>query len=74
MTDKKEYVVGWGSDNKSFCYLVEVGTKELGEIRGANSSKFGLWYGTHGEDKEIKYRAFYNYLINNEYIIFLKSN
>jgi 5-methylcytosine-specific restriction endonuclease McrA len=57
MTDKKEYVVGWGSDNKSFCYLVEVGTKELGEIRGANSSKFGLWYGTHGEDKEIKYRA-----------------
>ncbi len=57
MTDKKEYVIGWGSANKSFCYLVEVGTKELGEIRGANSSKFGLWYGTHGADKEIKYRA-----------------
>ena len=57
MTDKKEYVVGYGSGNKSFCYLVEAGTKELGDIRGATSSKFGLWYGTHGEDKTIKYRA-----------------
>jgi len=57
MTDPKEYVVGFGSGNKSFCYLVEAGTKELGDIRGATSSKFGLWYGTHGDDKEVKYRA-----------------
>lgn len=57
MEDPKEYVVGFTSSNKSFCYLVEAGTKELGDIRGATSSKFGLWYGTHGDDKEVKYRA-----------------
>ena len=57
MTDKKEYVVGFGSRNKSFCYLVEAGTKDIGEIRGATSSKFGLWFGTYGDDKEPKYRA-----------------
>lgn len=52
-----QYVVGKGRDNKSFCYLVEAGTKELGEIRGANSSKFGMWYGKFGEDKTKDYRA-----------------
>lgn len=57
MTDFKDYVIGWGNGNKSFCYLIELGTKEYGEIRGANSSKFGLWRGTYGDDKEIKYRA-----------------
>ena len=57
MTDKKEYVLGFGPSNKSFCYLVEAGTKELGEIRGANASKFGLWYGTYGKDETIKFRA-----------------
>jgi len=57
MPDMKEYVIGFGPQNKSFCYLVEVGTKEIGEIRGATSSKFGLWYGTHGKDKTLKYRA-----------------
>ena len=57
MTDPKEYVVGFGSGNKSFCYLVEAGTKELGDIRGATSSKFGLWYGTFGDDKDRKYRT-----------------
>lgn len=57
MSDPKEYVVGFGNNNKSFCYLVEAGTKEIGDIRGATSSKFGLWYGTHGDDKELKYRA-----------------
>lgn len=57
MKDKKEYVVGFGSQNKSFCYLVEFELRELGEIRGSTSAKFGLWYGTHGEDREVRYRA-----------------
>lgn len=55
--EMQEYVVGFGSSNKSFCYLVEVDLKELGDIRGANSSEFGLWYGTHGKDKRKQYRA-----------------
>lgn len=57
MSDMKEYVIGFGQNNRSFCYLVEVELKELGDIRGATSSKFGLWYGTHGKDKSKKYRA-----------------
>ena len=57
MTNKDNYVIGKGPSNLSFCYLVEVGTRELGDVRGANSSKFGLWFGTKGKDKERKYRA-----------------
>jgi len=57
MTDMKEYVIGYGRENKSFCYLVEVGLKDFGEIRGATSSRFGLWYGTYRNDKIRKYRA-----------------
>lgn len=57
MSDMKEYVVGFGSQNKSFCYLVEVELKELGDIRGATSAKFGIWYGTHGKDRTRKYRT-----------------
>lgn len=53
---KGEYVIGTGSDN-SFCYLVEVALKTLGDIRGATSAKFGLWYGTHGKDKTRKFRT-----------------
>lgn len=53
---KEEYVIGTGADN-SFCYLVEVALKSLGDIRGATSAKFGLWYGTHGKDKTRKFRS-----------------
>lgn len=53
---KEEYVIGTGADN-SFCYLVEVGLKELGDIRGATSAKFGIWFGTHGKDKKRKFRT-----------------
>lgn len=53
----EEYVIGKGSKNKSFCYLVEVVLKELGDIRGATSAKFGLWFGTHGDDKNRKFRT-----------------
>ena len=38
MSDPKEYVVGFGNNNKAFCYLVEAGTKEIGDIRGATLS------------------------------------
>lgn len=38
----KEYVIGFGPENKSFCYIVERELDALGGIRGANSSKFGL--------------------------------
>ena len=57
MSDMNEYVLGRGADNKSFCYVVEVELRSLGDIRGATASKFGLWYGTYGRDKEKKYRA-----------------
>ncbi len=57
MSSKDDYVIGRGRDNKSFCYLVEVELRFIGEMRGANSSKFGLWYGTFGNDKTKRYRA-----------------
>ncbi len=42
--DLDKYVIGKGSQNRSFCYIVEVELKSLGDIRGANASKFGLWH------------------------------
>ncbi len=57
MSDKDDYVLGRGPSNKSFCYLVEVGLRSIGEIRGSNASKFGLWFGLFGKDKKKKYRA-----------------
>ena len=50
-----EYVIG--RSKESFCYIVEVELKELGEIRGSNSSKFGLWYGKYGKSSKKDYRA-----------------
>ena len=40
-----EYVIGKQSKS-SFCYRVEIEMDRLGRIKGANSSKFGVWYGT----------------------------
>lgn len=40
----KEYVQGFGSRNRSFCYEVEWGTRDLGYIQGSTVSKFGVWY------------------------------
>ncbi len=57
MSDPREYVIGYGKNNKSFCYLVEYGLKDLGEIRGSTSAKYGLWYGTQGKDKIVRLRA-----------------
>ena len=52
----KEYVIGHGSDNKSFCYIIERELDALGGIRGATSSKFGLYYGKTKKDQTDKYR------------------
>lgn len=56
MEDKDEYVIG-KANHYSFCYLVEAGTKELGDIRGSSASKFGLWYGVKGKDNTKEYRT-----------------
>lgn len=53
---KEEYVVGLGSKS-SFCYRLETELKDLGNIHGATSAKFGLYYGKSGEDTEEKYRC-----------------
>lgn len=41
---EKEFCIGYGSSNKSFCYIVERELDALGGVRGASSSKFGLYY------------------------------
>jgi len=50
-----EYVVGKQS-KKSFCYRIETQLKTLGNMKGSTSSKFGIYYGVKGKDKEVKYR------------------
>ena len=41
---KKEYGVGLGKENKSFCYRIETELKDLGDIHGSTSYKFGLYF------------------------------
>lgn len=57
MHNYDEYVIGKGSFSKSFCYWVEVELKDLGDIRAATSSKFGMWYGKNGKSTSKDYRA-----------------
>jgi Protein NO VEIN, C-terminal len=49
-----EYVVGHGDD--SFCNLVESRTKAWANIQGANSFKFGIYFGKTKTDSARKYR------------------
>lgn len=49
-----EYVVGHG--DASFCNLVESGTKAWANIQGANSFKFGIYFGKTKTDRVRKYR------------------
>jgi hypothetical protein len=49
-----DYVVGHG--RASFCNLVESGTKAWANIQGANSFKFGVYYGRTKTDPARKYR------------------
>ncbi|MFA6322933.1 MAG: DUF3883 domain-containing protein [Candidatus Buchananbacteria bacterium] len=50
-----EYVIGKGS-HESFCYILENSLKPYGDIHGATSKKFGIYYGVEGDDKIRKYR------------------
>lgn len=69
--NKEEYVEGLGR-KQNFCYLVEAGTKDLGEIRGSTASKFGLWYGIRGKDKKKMFRATKQYFNSNVDVAFSK--
>ena len=62
---KEEYVVGLGSKD-SFCYRLETELEDLGNIKGATSAKFGLYYGKSGDDTEDKYRFTKKYGINED--------
>lgn len=53
---KDEYVVGLGRKD-TFCYRLETELQELGDIHGATSYKFGMYYGKSGDDLEDKYRT-----------------
>lgn len=52
---KEEYVVGLKPD--SFCNRLETQLKDLGDIHGSSATKFGLYYGKYGDDKEKRYRT-----------------
>lgn len=45
-----------GINKTTFCYRIEHELKDLGDMRGAFASKFGLYYGRLGNDTEKKYR------------------
>lgn len=51
-----EFVIGRkGIDSngeKSFCYLLEISMRKLGEMRGATSQKFGVWYSKKNKQYE----------------------
>lgn len=47
-----EYVIGYGKENRTFCYRLEHELGELGSVRGNSSGKFGVWYGKHNGSKE----------------------
>lgn len=51
---KETYSIGKGKS--TFCYAIENEYKELGIIHGSNATKFGVYYGCLGEDKEKKFR------------------
>lgn len=52
---KEEYVMGL--EKNTFCNRLENELKELGDIHGPTSTKFGLYYGKSGDDTEKKYRT-----------------
>ena len=51
-----EYVIGKGSNNRSFCYRLEREMDSLGRILGANAFKFGVYYGRTKSDPSERYR------------------
>lgn len=66
-----EFVVGKG-ESTTFCNRIENELNPWGNIHGSNARKFGLYFGTLGDDKERKYRigkkrfgTEYNRALNN---------
>lgn len=51
-----EYVIGKGSENRSFCYRIERELDQLGRILGATANKFGVYYGKIKSDATMQYR------------------
>ena len=51
-----EYVIGKGSDNRSFCYRLEREMDILGRILGATAFKFGIYFGRTKTNAADKYR------------------
>ncbi|MFZ5803801.1 MAG: McrB family protein [Acidobacteriota bacterium] len=45
----KEFAVGLGPENESFCYWLEFKTKALGSISGGTVSKFWVWWDAKGQ-------------------------
>jgi hypothetical protein len=50
-----EFVIG-KKDPTTFCNRIENELNSWGNIHGSNARKFGLYFGTFGDDKERKYR------------------
>jgi len=53
-----EYIYGKYRENQqmTFCYWMEKELSAFGRIAGSPCFQYGVWYGTHGEDTEIRYR------------------
>jgi hypothetical protein len=51
-----QYVIGKGSENRSFCYRIERELDSLGRILGATAYKFGVYYGRTKSDPKMEYR------------------
>lgn len=52
----EEYALGHEGYKDSFCYWIETRLKKFGYIYGSTALKFGVYFGTYGDDKENKWR------------------
>lgn len=52
-----DYVIGKGSSYRTFCYRIECETDSMGRIKGAQASKFGVYYGRTKNDSNKIYRC-----------------
>lgn len=48
--DFDDYILGKGKENKSFCYLLEYGLRELGDIRFPTSIKYRIYWSKKKND------------------------
>lgn len=56
MQDINEYAIGLGKDNRSFSYLVEIGTKEVANMPIRDSATHGLYWSKKNEQFETRKR------------------